>query len=730
MSLTRSAMSVIALACLSASQAYAAPTRQPEAAPDTAWSVNGQSVLIDVLANDAAVGPDRRLLKVFKPSHGAVSIDNGRVRYTPDAGYDGTDTFTYLVQSQGSQPRVGQVTVNVGTGGAVVQLQGQVVDSPIAGATVSVMVGGHNFTAVADANGYYTLDIASLDGTGFVTMIATGTSATGAPVTFASVVGEIARLANQAGSDGVLTLDENNQVNVTHLSTAQYALLTEANGGTPVGDDGALRQLTQSIDINVLLELAAIIQMVVDGGKPLPAGVTSVLELVESSAALADFKAALDPGELDAAVAAVTAGADDLAGFAAGRIPGGYAIVFPGDPGTIRVGVLGQSIVTLDGAATGASAGTGTYLSGDFRSDNGVVWSLENNRLMVTPNVPFVTVGFQSTTCANQDLRVRTTTHDLEISRVQDGAGVDYLQVTPHYSRTFEDLYPGDACPAPANDSGTYSYRALGFEDGMGELPYAPAESLGTMMLPYYGPQAFPVPNAVASHWGAALFDFATSQVGIIGVQPTFSWSIAGGRLQLTTTAAGTGQQTAYEMRRYQTDGRKGEGVMAIATRADGNRAVVFHMASRVDGSLVFDSAMMPARWRSGFDISQFQPTAAEDFGFFIRMRGDAGQTGDTESVFFQADGTLGRQIFAPFTWAATPDRVRATSYMRGGTPTSYCTPGVDGCWISRIRDWMPVARDGNRIYVLERLTYDIGTGTPVMISERPNFYESGPLLD
>lgn len=728
MSLTRSAMSLIALACLSASQVHAAPTQQPEAAPDTAWSVSGQSVLIDVLANDGAVGPDRRLLKAFKPSHGSVSIDNGRVRYTPDAGYDGTDTFSYLVQAKGSQPRVGQVTVNVGTGGAIVQLQGQVVDSPIAGATVSVMVGGHNFTAVADANGYYVLDIASLDGTGFVTMMATGTSASGAPVEFASVVGEIARLANQAGNDGVLTLDENNQVNVTHLSTAQYALLTDANGGTPVSSDGSLRQLTQSIDINKLLELAAIIQMVVDGGKPLPAGVNSVLELVESAEALDTFKAALAPGELDAAVASVTAGAGDLAGFAAGRIPGGYAIVFPGDTGTIRVGLLGQSLLTLDGATTGATAGTGSYLSGDFRSDNGVLWTLENNRLRVSPNVPFVTVGFQSTACAHQDLRVRTTTHELEISRVQDGAGVDYLQVAPHYTRAFEDLIPGDTCPAPANDSGNYGYRALGFEDGLGELPYAPAEALGTMMLPYYGPQAFPAPNAVASHWGAALFDFATSQVGISGVQPTFSWSIAGGRLQLTTTDAGTDQPTAYEMRRYQSDGRKGEGLMAIATRADGNRAVVFHMASRVDGSLAFDSAMMPARWRSGFDISQFQPTAAEDFGFFLRMWGDAAQTGDYESVYLKPDGTQGRFFFAPFTWAAAPNLMRATSHMLGGTPTSSCTPGVDGCWVSRIREWVPVSRDGDRIYVLERLIYDIGTGGPVLISERPNFYEAGPL--
>lgn len=730
MHVTRSTLGVLTLACLASATASANPTSLSAAPADTAFSVGGQSVLIDVLANDGALGTDLRLLKAFKPAHGSVAIENGQVRYTPAPGYDGTDVFTYMVQAKGSQPRTGQVTMTVGTGGAAVRLSGQVVDDPIPGATVTVLVGGLSFSAVADAAGYYVLDIASLEGSDFVTIRASGTSATGAPVDFVSVVGEIARLSNQAGTDGVLALDENNQVNVTHISTAQYALLTQANGGTEVDSDTGLQQLVQNINIDQLLQLAAIINLVVDGGEPLPAGVDNVLALIQDPVALETFKTSLDPGQLDAAVAAVTAGTADLTGFGAGRIPTGYAIVFPGDTGTIRVGVLGQSLLTLAGTTGGATAGTGSYINQEFRSDAGASWSVIDNRLMVTPNVPFQGVGYDSTTCAIQDLLVRTTTHSLMLTRLQDGAGVDYLEVSPQYTRTYEDLLPADGCPAPPADSGTHSYRALGFEDGLGELPYTAGEALGTMMLPHYRPEQYPAPG-VASAWGAALFDFATSEVRIPGVQPTFSWSIGGGRLRLGTTDASTAQPMAYELRRYQSDGRKGEGVMAVATRPDGSRAVVYSLVSRVDGSLVFDAAMLPARWRSGFDISQFQPRPEDDFGFFLRLSGDAAQTGIYENVIYRAtDGTAQTILFAPFTWSAAPNLMEASSYRLPPHNTTWCAVGVNGCKIWRSRQWVPVSRDGNRIYVLERLTFETqGFGPdPILIGERPNFYEIDPL--
>ena len=73
------------LFALSTGPVLAAPNLS-EAAPDLAVTAPGQSVLVDVLANDrASLGPDIRLLNAHKPRHGRVQVEDGRVRYTPAA---------------------------------------------------------------------------------------------------------------------------------------------------------------------------------------------------------------------------------------------------------------------------------------------------------------------------------------------------------------------------------------------------------------------------------------------------------------------------------------------------------------------------------------------------------------------------------------------------------------------------------------------------------------------
>ena len=140
-----------------------------------------QSVLVDVLANDGQLGSGLRVLKAFKPAHGSVALENGRVRYTPTPGFAGSDSFRYMAQAEKSQPGQATVSVEVGPGGVAMRLKGQVVDSPIPGATVKVSIGGIDFNTVADANGNYVLDIASLQGDAFVTLTASGTSSSGVP---------------------------------------------------------------------------------------------------------------------------------------------------------------------------------------------------------------------------------------------------------------------------------------------------------------------------------------------------------------------------------------------------------------------------------------------------------------------------------------------------------------------------------------------------------------------
>ena len=82
-----------------------------KAANDTATTNQDTPVTIDVLANDDT---DATLTGVFtQPGNGTVSLVGGEFVYTPDAGFSGTDTFTYQVTDPDGNLATATVTVTV-----------------------------------------------------------------------------------------------------------------------------------------------------------------------------------------------------------------------------------------------------------------------------------------------------------------------------------------------------------------------------------------------------------------------------------------------------------------------------------------------------------------------------------------------------------------------------------------------------------------------------------------
>ena len=94
--------------------------------PDFATTLAGTAVLINVASNDrssnaagAPLGAPHFNAGTTSPAHGTVSIVDGQVRYTPNPGFTGTDTFTYEICTTASTAyptascRVETVTVNV-----------------------------------------------------------------------------------------------------------------------------------------------------------------------------------------------------------------------------------------------------------------------------------------------------------------------------------------------------------------------------------------------------------------------------------------------------------------------------------------------------------------------------------------------------------------------------------------------------------------------------------------
>ena len=88
----------------------AAPVPQDDSAQVT--SAPGATILIRVLDNDADADLGvLRVASVTSPSHGAVSIESGGVRYDPVDDYLGPDAFTYVVDD--GQGGLGSATVAV-----------------------------------------------------------------------------------------------------------------------------------------------------------------------------------------------------------------------------------------------------------------------------------------------------------------------------------------------------------------------------------------------------------------------------------------------------------------------------------------------------------------------------------------------------------------------------------------------------------------------------------------
>ena len=78
----------------------------PVAADDSARTTAGSAVLVNVLANDRdADGDALTIVEIGTPANGTAELVDGRIRYTPAAGFTGTDRFVYRISDGRDGPR-------------------------------------------------------------------------------------------------------------------------------------------------------------------------------------------------------------------------------------------------------------------------------------------------------------------------------------------------------------------------------------------------------------------------------------------------------------------------------------------------------------------------------------------------------------------------------------------------------------------------------------------------
>lgn len=673
------------------------PLLRNSADNDTAVTTVSTPVTIDVLANDT-LARGKTVLKIAKkPRHGNAQVVGDRVLYTPNPGYTGDDSFNYMTVGLG---RVGKGRVDVAMG-VPFALAGTVTDAPVANAVVTATIGGFSYATVADANGNYTLDIIGT-GRDMVVLGARGGPAQAA-VNFLSVVGQFDRLLAESGGDGVLDRADNHQVQVTHVSTAEAFLLQAASQGGILTDQ-ALQDARDALDPGALLRMAAAIKLVVDEGFALPAGANDVLEMISNPDLFDQFVTAAEvsnPGALDAATQATLADPAVTPAATAADYFGSYTLITElGAPGTIRVGIGQGDRLEL------AADGTGRYLNGALNADPSLSWAFIDNKVVAVFNNPVTFTSYPSIEGYGQ-IRQLVTRNSMTVTRLVDGGGRDIFGVTTNSHVS----YPDHPELGEYDTSGTSSKLAI--EDGAAGRPFRAGEF---PML-----RTFPVVReGHVNASGYSLFDFAAGGTGTRDDGEAFDWTLEEDGRLLVEYADGAWSRFT----RLASDGRKADGIIAVH-EWHGMMLAEWSISNTFDGSLLFTHPFLAKSWRSGFDTSQASLEPAMT-SLFLTLDAD-GSSAMTSS--YRGDPTIWT---SPQHWILNAETGAMESTIYGdnsGFGVAPCTPPVNGCYVNVRRTWHPIAVDGNRIYVIEELSWDSDWDLDMDIQhQRGNFYDAEAL--
>lgn len=694
---SRLATAVLVATGLAATVVAATTSARQRPVDDSALTAMGAEILIDVGANDGLSSPVQVATLQRPPAHGtATAVAPGIFRYVPQPGFTGRDSFLYWIKA-GREYGIATVTVDVGQS---LMLRGKATDAPLSGATVSATVDGHTFTTVADAAGDYALAVISTDG-GMVTLAAQGTGPQ-AVANFQAYLGDFTRLQDEAGSDGILSRDENHAVQVTNVSTAQAVLAREALAGVPITDDAALAQALESLDYARVMRAAAAIKLAVDEGFALPAGVPDTLALVSSASAMEGFIADVEeeaPGALQAAAQSIASDPELTEPVDADAIGALNLLLHAGAPGSINV-----LHIQGDRFEFGED-GTGAVLKASENPDPGTTWTMDGNQVVVVPDAP-VTITSYPVIPGHGQVRQLITEREYRLSSLGGTGASETFAVATTYDYSYPDT------PALQPGTATDTETRLAVRDDAG-IPFTTAELQGT----FWALPTAATGYANSNNTGSDLFELGASGTGTRWRGTTFDWSVdAAGRLQVDYhNGGGTMVYT-----RIATDARKGVGLMAQYRSITGARASRYALAMEADAPAErpFTPAIVARSWLSGQTVSRPDAGALPFHLVF-----DAGPQNPGFHVTRDAAGTA---FTTRIGWQVANGWLDAVYYRIGSTPVHYCAVGVEaGCFIWQIRRWIPMAADGDRRYVIEEFLVDYaGNGNFEIVTQRPTFYD------
>lgn len=567
----------------------------------------------------------------------------------------------------------------------VVTLSGRAYDGPISNAKITVTVGEKTYTATADDDGIYTIDVGAVDPSAFITISATGGDGQ-ENVELVSIAGSFGALQSAAGDDGVLETSESGNVNVTNLSTAKAVLMIQANGGDDITDDATLVTSESLVSGDDILYLATVIKLVIDGGYELPAGTTSTLDLVKDSTKTTTFVATVDAADADAFSSTYNTIINDpalVASFTSSNVP---ATLF-----TLYVSSANDTSLTYRATNRGKAwtfnaNGTGTRADADYASAP-FSWKITNGKIIATYSTPLESTGWCAHPDEGQDdtFWCESTTTSTAFTMLVDGTKADTLLLTP----TGETNYPDDPGLAQAIAFSGEGSTNLGLQ-ASAAIPFNADEIPGRWVSAVTGRADASVSGLMIGLLDSGFLEFQSGGAGermATDYSPSeaFTWAVTNGVLSIEYT--GGDKVSFYRMRK---DGGVYD-TLALLTRSEGKRhsEAGLMLEVEVDRLPLLELDDIPARYTLFEKANEFSIRFADN------------GTGSSEAY----DQGVPYDTF-PFQWILRNDYVVQMSYFWDEideVDTASCQD-VNACHLYLDRLWYPAAYDDvtGRVYLLE----------------------------
>ncbi|WGL15739.1 Ig-like domain-containing protein [Microbulbifer bruguierae] len=672
-------------------------------------AMNGAAVQVDLSAHASDADGDALSVKAIGAlEHGTLTADGLTLSYDPADEFAGTETVS-ITLTDGTDDVSGTVTLNAYQ---QISLSGQIVDEPIPGAIVTVTLGGREFQAIADSNGYYTLEISALNLESYVKVSATGGDGSeGKGIELVSLLGEIGTLIESAGEDRTVGGEGDTQANVTNVTTARYVLALDANGGEEIASDETMAEVEKSIDADALLEIAAVIKVILDNPDySLPEGKESVIDLVMDTEAYNAFVAEVTSGNPDDN--ALTQAMDQIVkdpalvqGYTSDSLAHVYYGTFPAAQGFLSRG--------------GERYQFNTNGTGSIATEQGVQafsWALENGSIAVTYDEPLETFGYYAATAellgedvanqwaaATQSGQIGATLRykGMKFTRLVDGDIIDTVSYENIYDLDFDMENTGISAPNQIDATGR-GQQLLRDAAASQPMPIVAADLQDTWAVDSYyeylrstvdGPQPF-------TSYAGDLLQFVEGGTGsAVLSERSFTWKLIDNEVQVTfddgTTLAvqkidEVGELSAFSLRTFDSQGQLMAFSYNFGTWQDDSATLTPEKVITAEGHhwATFVNGWSANYWKDG----EYQYVEGSGFGWEFNQDGTSSNVQYFyDSADYDADGDTAEVLDSRYygTWSIGNDGVLSVTRCPG-----------DVC---RKREWLGLQASEGEIVILER---------------------------